>query len=136
MVRGPFALTDNYNFSSDHRRRLTFFTTNLGFAERIPVSIDVVSIQIGGNSYAVESVGPNATVSGSQVTFRVPDLSPNTYTLGLKVRGVNSTNNPNLTIVATSPSSPSESSAKVTNDKSGASQSLSYLFYPLRKMFQ
>src|SRR5205807_3106000 len=32
FVRGPFTLNDDHNFSSDHRTRIIFFTTDLGFA--------------------------------------------------------------------------------------------------------
>jgi hypothetical protein len=134
FVRGPFALTDNFNFSSDHRTRITFFTTDLGFAQRMQPSIDVLSVQVGGNSFAVESVGPNATLSGSQIVFRLPDtLTPGTYALGIRVRGVNSTNSPNITIV-TSPSSP-ESAALSRSAVSTAPKRLTDLFYPLRKLF-
>jgi uncharacterized protein (TIGR03437 family) len=66
----------------------------------------LVSVQIGGQSYPVESVGPNAVLGGSQIVFRLPDLAPGSYSLGLTVRGTSSTNTPNITIVATSPSSP------------------------------
>jgi hypothetical protein len=106
LVRGPFSLTDNYNFSFDQRRRIVFFSTDLGFSQTIQPSIDVVSVQIGGQSYSAESVGPNAVLGGSQIVFRLPDLAPGSYPLGLTVRGVPSTNSPNITIVATSPSSP------------------------------
>jgi hypothetical protein len=106
LVRGPFSLTDNYNFSFDQRRRVVFFSTDLGFAQTIQPPIDIVSVQIGGQSYSVESAGPNAVLAGSQIVFRLPDLAPGSYPLGITVRGVNSTNSPNITIVATSPSSP------------------------------
>jgi hypothetical protein len=105
VVRGPFTLTDNYNFSSDQRARIIFFTTDLGFGQLSQPDINTLSVQIGGNSYAVENVGPNSTIGGSYIVFRLPDLSPGTYPLSIRVRGVNSTNSPTLTIVA-SPSSP------------------------------
>jgi hypothetical protein len=106
FLRGPFSLTDNYNFSFDQRRRIVFFSTDLGFVQRIQPSIDVASVQIGGQSYSVESIGPNSVLGGSQIVFRLPDLAPGSYPLGLTVRGVPSTNSPNITIVGTSPSSP------------------------------
>ena len=134
LVPGPFSLTDNYNFSFDQRRRIVFFSTDLGFAQMIQPSVDVVSVQINGQSYAVESVGPNAVLGGSQIVFRPPDLSPNTYSVGVKVRGVSSTTTANLTIVATSPSSP-ELGAKSAVLQSIALQNLSDLFYPIRKRF-
>ena len=105
LVRGPFALTANNNFSAEKRTRILFFATDLGFPQAAQPDINTLSVQIGGNSYPVEAVGPNSTTCGSYVVFRLPDLAPNTYQLGIRVRGVNSTNTPNLTIVA-SPSGP------------------------------
>jgi hypothetical protein len=127
FVRGPFSLADNYNFSFDNHRRIVFFSTDLGFAQTIQPSIDIVSVQISGQSYAVESVGPNAVLGGSQIVFRIPDLAPGSYPLGLKVRGVNSTNSPNITIVPTSPSSPQ------LGAQSSVSPRFSDLFYLIRK---
>jgi hypothetical protein len=108
-VRGPFALSNSHNFSSDQRTRIVFFATDLGFTRLTQPDINTLSVQIGGNSYAVEAVGPNSTTCGSYVVFRLPpDLAPNTYPLGVRIRGVNSTNTPNLTIVA-SPNGPAAS---------------------------
>lgn len=53
-----------------------------------------------GNSYAVESVGPDSTTGGSFIVFRLPALAPNTYPLGIRLNGVNSTNTSDVTIVA------------------------------------
>jgi hypothetical protein len=108
LVRGPFSLTDNYNFSFDQRRRIVFFSTDLGFVQMIQPPIELVSVQINGQSYSVESVGPNAVLGGSQIVFRLPDLAPGSYSLGMNVRGVNSTNSPTLSIIS-SPSSPDSS---------------------------
>ena len=130
LVHGPFSLTDNYNFSFDQRRRIVFFSTDLGFSQTIQPSIDVVSVQIGGQSYSAESVGPNAALGGSQIVFRLPDLAPNSYSLGITVRGVNSTNSPNITIVATSPSSPVPSNnAKTSFAKYWPDQLIERLFW-------
>ena len=101
-VRGPFALNNNHNFSSDQRTRIVFFATDLGFTQLSQPDINTLSVQIGGNSYAVEAVGPNSTVCGWYVVFRLPDLAPNTYQLGIRVRGVDSANTPNFTIVSSS----------------------------------
>jgi hypothetical protein len=98
-------MTNNHNYSSDHLTRIIFFTTDLGFAQITQPHIDTLSVQVGGNSHAVESVGPNALTGGSNIVFRLPDLSPGTYPLGVRHNGVNSSNSPNLIIVA-SPSSP------------------------------
>jgi hypothetical protein len=130
LVRGPFSLADNYNFSFDQRRRIVFFGTDLGFAQMIQPPTALVSVQIGGQSYPVESVGPNAVLGGSQIVFRLPDLAPGSYSLGITVRGVSSTNSPNITIVATSPSSPE------IGGSSNASSGLSYLFYTVRETVQ
>ena len=104
-VRGPFALSNSHNFSSDQRTRIVFFSTDLGFTQPTQPDINTLSVQIGGNTYAVDGVGRNSTGCGSYVVFRLPDLAPNTYQLGIRVRGVNSANTPNLTIVA-SPNGP------------------------------
>jgi hypothetical protein len=124
FVRGPFTLTDNYNFSSDNRRRIIFFTTDLGFTQLTQPDVNTLSVQIGGNSYAVEGVGPNSTIGGSYIVFRLPDLQPNTYALSIRLNGVNSTNSPNVTIIA-SPSSPA--SARNSNQPWISE----YLLYPL-----
>ena len=100
LVRGPFQLTDNYNLSSDQRTRILFFTTDLGFSQTTQPDLNTLSVQIAGNSYVVEAVGPNSTTGGSFIIFRLPDLSPGTYPLSIRVRGVNSTNSPDLIIVA------------------------------------
>lgn len=101
FARGPFALANSNNFSSDQRTRIIFYTTNLGFSQVSQPHINTLSVQVDGIPYAVESVGPDATTSGSFIVFRLPDLSPNkTYSLGLRLNNVNSTNTPDLTIVA------------------------------------
>ena len=122
FVRGPFALTGNNNFSSERRTRIVFFATDLGFSQSTQPDINTLSVQIGGNSYAVEAVGPNSTACGSYVVFRLPDLAPNTYQLGIRVRGVNSTNTPNLTIVAP-PSGPAAAANKT--------KLIEYLLFPI-----
>jgi len=109
-VRGPFALTNTHNFSSDQRTRIIFFTTDLGLARTAQPDINTLSVQINGNSHAVETVGPNTTSGGSEIIFRLPDLSPGTYPLGIRIGGVNSANAPNVTIVSSSsPAATSES---------------------------
>ena len=123
-VRGPFTLTDAHNFSSDQRTRILFFTTDLGLAQTTQPDINTLSVQVGGNSYPVESVGPNTTTGGSQIVFRLPDLSPGTYPLGIRVGGVNSANTPNLTIIA-SASSPASAG------KSQTAKLAEYLLFPL-----
>lgn len=104
-VRGPFALTNTFNFSSDQRTRIIFFTTDLGFSQTTQPGTNTLSVQIGGNSYAVEAVGPNPATNGSFIIFRLPDLAPGTYPLSIRVGGVNSSNSPDLIIVASAGSS-------------------------------
>jgi CSLREA domain-containing protein len=106
FVRGPFALTNTHNYSSDQRTRIIFFTTDLGFEQPTHPDLNTLSVQVGGNSYTVESVVPNPTISGSAIVFRLPDLAaPGTYPLGIRLGNVNSANAPNLQIVS-SQSSP------------------------------
>ena len=100
LLRGPFALTNAHNFGSDQRTRIIFFTTDLGFSQTTQPNLNTLSVQIAGNSHAVEAVGPNSTTSGSFIVFRLPDLSPGTYPLSIRVGGTNSTNSPDLIIVA------------------------------------
>lgn len=99
LVRGPFELPNNHNFSIDQRTRIIFFTTDLGFNQTTQPDLETLSVQVGGNSYPVEAVGPNSTTSGSFIVFRLPDLSAGTYPLSIRVRGVNSTNSPDLVIM-------------------------------------
>ena len=104
FVHGPFTLTDVHNFSSDQRTRIVFFTTDLGFPTSQP-DINTLAVVINGTSYPIENVGPSSTPPGSYVVFRLPNLSPGTYALSIKARGVTSTNSPAITIVS-SPNSP------------------------------
>jgi hypothetical protein len=48
----------------------------------------------------VEAVGPNATLDGSFIVFRLPDLQPGIYPLSIRARGDTSINSPDLIIVA------------------------------------
>jgi hypothetical protein len=100
LVRGPFELPNIHNFSSDQRTRITFFTTDLGFSQTTQPDLNTLSVQIAGNSFPVEAVGPISTTSGSYIVFRLPDLPAGTHPLSIRVRGVNSTNSPDLIIMA------------------------------------
>ena len=100
FARGPFELPNNHNFSSDQRTRIIFFTTDLGFNQTTQPDLNTLSVQIAGNSFPVEAVGPISTTSGSYIVFRLPDLTAGTYPLSIRVRGVNSTNSPDLIIMA------------------------------------
>jgi hypothetical protein len=124
LVRGPFALTNSNYFGSDKRTRIIFFTTNLGFAQPTQPNIDTLSVQVNGTSSPVESVGPNSTIGGSQIVFRLPDLAPGTYPLGIRLNGVNSTNTPTLTIIGP----PSASATALELNKPNAAE---YLLFTL-----
>jgi hypothetical protein len=124
FLRGPFVLTNPKNLTSDQRTRIMFFTTNVGFAQATQPAINTLSVQVGGNSHPVETVGPNTTTGGSVIVFRLPDLSPGTYPLGLRLNGVNSTNTPNLII-----SGPSSSPAG--GPKSNKAKLAEYFLLPL-----
>jgi len=126
LTRGPFTLNHNYN--SDHRTRIIFFTTDLGFAQSTQPDLNTLSVQVGGNSYTVERVGPNSTTSGSYIVFRLPDLSAGTYPLGIKLGAVNSANTPNLQIVSSPTSAPAA-------PKSNKAKLAEYLLFSLLNSF-
>ncbi len=125
FVRGPFTLADTHNFSGDQRTRIIFFTTDLGFAQATSnPDINTLAVVINGTSYPIENVGPSSTPPGSYVVFLLPsNLTPGTYPVSLKARGVMSTNSPTITIV----SSPNGPVAK-------SSPSLFRALYPLVKL--
>lgn len=124
FVRGPFPLTNPKNFSIDQRTRIMFFTTNLGLPQTSQPPTNTLSVQVGGSSHAVESVGPNTTTGGSVIVFRLPDLMPGTYPLGIRLNGINSTNTPNLTIIGSS-------SSPASAPKSNKAKLAEYLLFPL-----
>ncbi|HEY3027401.1 MAG TPA: right-handed parallel beta-helix repeat-containing protein [Pyrinomonadaceae bacterium] len=98
FVHGPFTVTDNFNFTSDHRTRVMLFTSNLGLTQPDP---SILSVQVAGMLLPVENVG-QITVSGlaaSYIVVRLPDgLPPGDWPLTVTFRGVNSSNNPILRI--------------------------------------
>ena len=96
-VRGPFTVLTPYNFSLDGRRRLIFFTTDLGLSAG---NTNGLSVQANGTALPVEAAGPWSALPGtSYIVVRLPDLAPNTYALTVTLNGVNSTNSPTITIV-------------------------------------
>jgi hypothetical protein len=102
LVRGPFTLTDDHNFSSDHRTRVIFFTTNLGFTQPTQTDIATLSVEVGGFSLAAEGVGPSSFTGfdASYIVFRLPDLPLGDWPLTIHLRGVASANSPTITIRA------------------------------------
>ena len=124
LVRGPFMLSNPTNFSKDQRTRILFFTTNLGLPQTFQPPMNTLSVQVGSNAHPVEIVGPNTTTGGSYIVFRLPDLSPGTYPLGIRLNGVNSANTPNLAIIASS-------SSPAAGSKSTSAKLAQYLVFPL-----
>jgi hypothetical protein len=87
FVRDPFSVIDNHNFSSDQRRRVTIFSSNLGLTQ--PTA--ELSVTAGGLPLTVEGVG---TVAGAPDTSYVivkldPVLTGNVQ-LSITFRGVTS----------------------------------------------
>jgi hypothetical protein len=101
FLREPFTLTDNFNFSSDHRTRVIFFTSNLNLPSGGAPDPSVLTVQASGTSLPVENVGP-ISFPGLQATYivvRLPDgLPPGAPTLTITFRSVTGSNSPTLNI--------------------------------------
>lgn len=98
QVRGPFTVLTPHNFSLDGRRRIIFFTTDLGLPAGNTTGLSV-QVNPGAISLPVETAGPFSAISGSYIIVRLPDLAPATYNLTVTLNGGNSANSPTLTIV-------------------------------------
>lgn len=101
FVRDPFTLTDNFNFSSDHRTRVIFFTSNLNLTSAGPPDQSVLTVQAGATLLPVENVGPIGFpgLNASYIVVRLPDgLLPGPLPLTITFRGVTSSNSPTLNI--------------------------------------
>ena len=97
QVKGPFTVLTSHNFSSDGRRRLIFFTSDLGLSAGDTTGL---AVQASGIPLPVESAGPFPAVGGtSYVIVRLPDLPPNTYALTVTLNNRSSTNAPTIQIV-------------------------------------
>lgn len=97
QVKGPFTVLTPHNFSSDGRRRLIFFTTDLGLAAGNTTGL---TVQANSTALPVENAGPFPATGGSYVIVSLPFLpAPNTYALTLTLNGVNSTNAPTIQII-------------------------------------
>jgi len=98
LVRGPFAPTTNFNFSADHRTRITILIFGLGLNSS---DVSVVTVQAVGLSLSVENIGP-LTAPGFSATYivaRLPEEIPaGNWPLTVTVRGVASSNSPFLAI--------------------------------------
>ncbi|MFY9620119.1 MAG: PA domain-containing protein [Pyrinomonadaceae bacterium] len=95
--RGPFTVLTSHNFSSDGRRRLILFTSDLGLAQGNTTGL---SVEASGISLPVENAGPFSDVGGtSYVIVRLLDLPPNTYALTVRLNNRSSTNAPTIRII-------------------------------------
>ena len=93
FVRGPFRLFNPFNFSSDQRTRIIFFTSDLGLTQPNPA---LLSVQAAGFPLTVENVGPLLGVPGlnaSYIVVRLPDGLPANTDLPLTVTLGNATSN-------------------------------------------
>ncbi len=99
MVRGPFRVLTDHNFSADHHTRVILFTSDLGMTQ--PDSTQLI-VRAGGVMLAVENVGPVVGVSGmsaSYIIVRLPDSLPaGDLPLVITLRGFTSVNSPTLSI--------------------------------------
>jgi hypothetical protein len=99
MVRGPFRVLTNNNFSADHHTRVILFTSDLGMTQ--PDSTQLI-VRAGGVTLTVENVGPVVGVSGmsaSYIVVRLPDgLPAGDLPLVITLRGLTSVNSPALSI--------------------------------------
>ena len=96
-VRGPFKVIDDFNFSStDHHTRVTIFTSNLFLNQ--PNS-GILTVYAGPTSLPIEAVGTLPGMDASYITVRLVDgMAPGNMPLQVVFYGVNSRNNPILTI--------------------------------------
>src|SRR6185295_13304091 len=67
LVRGPFTVLTPHNLSSDRRRRLIVFTTDLGLAAGNTTGL---TVQANGIPLPVENAGPAPAISGSYIIVR------------------------------------------------------------------
>jgi hypothetical protein len=98
-LRAPFRVVNDRNFSADHHTRVILFTSNLGLSQPDP---SVLTVQAGGTTLTVESVGVVTGVTGmdaSYIVARLPDgLPTGDLPLTVTLRGVASVNSPILSI--------------------------------------
>ena len=91
LLRGPFRVPNAFNFSVDHRTRLTIFTTNLGLTQADLSDPTALVVEASGINLPVENVGPVAIpgLSSSYIVVRLPDNLPaGNLDLRVKLRGV------------------------------------------------
>jgi hypothetical protein len=103
MVHEPFSLENIFNFSSDHRTRITFFATGIDLLPGEPFS--TVTVQLEDTDHriyplVVEDIRPLPNFDFSQITVKLPDtltLSGD-HQLSITFRGVTS-NKPLISIL-------------------------------------
>ena len=104
FVRGPFRVTDSFNFSSDHLTRIIIFTSPLGLTSPDPQQLKVKASGIDLTN-GIEAVGNVTGVNGLNASYIVVKLDPVltgsgpiNYDLTVSLRGVTS-NTATLTII-------------------------------------
>jgi len=99
LVRGPFHILTDVNFSSDHHTRVILFTSDLGLSQPAPS----LTVKAGGTLLTVENVGTVTGVSGlvaSYIIVRLRDgLSPGNLPLIVTLNGLTGSNSPTLGIL-------------------------------------
>jgi hypothetical protein len=99
LLRGPFRILTEFNFSGDRRTRVILFTSDLGLSQPDPSKLTVTA---GGTSLLVENVGTVTGVQGllaSYIIVRLPDGLPSgDLSLNVTFHGAASSNSPTLTI--------------------------------------
>lgn len=96
QVKGPFTVMTPNNFSQDGRRRIIFFTTDLGLPAGNTTGL---TVRANNASLPVETAGPFSLISGSYVIVRLDNLAPGTYNLIVTLNGADSTNAPTIQII-------------------------------------
>jgi hypothetical protein len=99
FVRGPFRVTDDFNFSGDHITRIIIFTSPLANPE------PTLKVFASGHQLPVENFGTLTGVPGLNVSYIIVKLDPIltgsgpiNYDLSVSFRGVTS-NTATLTII-------------------------------------
>jgi len=100
LVRGPFRILTDRNFSADHHTRVILFSSNLGLFQP---DHSLLTVQAGGFDLPVENVGSLTGVPGldcSYIVVRLPDGLPvGDLSLTVTLRGMVS----NIAILSISP---------------------------------
>ena len=99
LIRGPFHILSDHNFSLDRHTRVILLTSNLGLS---PTDSSVITVQAAGIPLAVENVGSITGVPGLDASFIIVKLTdslpPGDLPLMITVRGVLAHNSPLLSI--------------------------------------